>query len=80
VVIGAAILDLAEAVDLRFSASARHAETVGRYAEMLARELGLPKQRIERCAGRQFDRRVVAALLSILDREARRVEEELTAR
>jgi putative nucleotidyltransferase with HDIG domain len=42
------VLDLAEAVDLRFSGSARHSETVGRYAEMMARELGLPEQRVSR--------------------------------
>lgn len=42
------MLDLAEAVDLRFSGSARHSETVGRYAEMMARELGLPEERISR--------------------------------
>jgi diguanylate cyclase (GGDEF)-like protein/putative nucleotidyltransferase with HDIG domain len=41
-------LDLAEAVDLRFSGSARHSETVGRYAELIARELGLDEQRIQR--------------------------------
>ena len=44
----AVMLDLAEAVDLRFSGSARHSETVGRYAEMMARELGLPEPRIGR--------------------------------
>jgi diguanylate cyclase (GGDEF)-like protein/putative nucleotidyltransferase with HDIG domain len=43
-----AVLDMAEAVDLRFSGSARHSETVGRYAEMMARELGLPEWRISR--------------------------------
>lgn len=43
-----AVLDMAEAVDLRFSGSARHSETVGRYAEMTARELGLPEWRISR--------------------------------
>jgi diguanylate cyclase (GGDEF)-like protein/putative nucleotidyltransferase with HDIG domain len=42
------MLDLAEAVDLRFSGSARHSETVGRYAEMTARELGLPERRVSR--------------------------------
>jgi diguanylate cyclase (GGDEF)-like protein/putative nucleotidyltransferase with HDIG domain len=42
------MLDLAEAVDLRFSGSARHSETVGRYAEMMARELGLPEWRVSR--------------------------------
>jgi diguanylate cyclase (GGDEF)-like protein/putative nucleotidyltransferase with HDIG domain len=44
----AVVLDLAEAVDLRFSGSARHSETVGRYAEMMARELGLSERRIGR--------------------------------
>ncbi len=44
----AAMLDLAEAVDLRFSGSARHSETVGRYAEMMAVELGLPEDRVVR--------------------------------
>jgi diguanylate cyclase (GGDEF)-like protein/putative nucleotidyltransferase with HDIG domain len=40
----AVMLDLAEAVDLRFSGSARHSETVGRYAEMMALELGLSER------------------------------------
>jgi diguanylate cyclase (GGDEF)-like protein len=44
----AVMLDLAGAVDLRFSGSARHSETVGRYAEMMARELGLSEHRIGR--------------------------------
>ncbi|MGI9095473.1 MAG: bifunctional diguanylate cyclase/phosphohydrolase [Thermoleophilaceae bacterium] len=44
----AVMLDLAGTVDLRFSGSARHSETVGRYAEMMARELGLSEQRIGR--------------------------------
>ncbi len=43
-----AVLNMAEAVDLRFSGSARHSETVGRYAEMMARELGLPEWRVSR--------------------------------
>jgi diguanylate cyclase (GGDEF)-like protein/putative nucleotidyltransferase with HDIG domain len=43
-----AVLNMAEAVDLRFSGSARHSETVGRYAEMMARELGLPEHRVSR--------------------------------
>ena len=43
-----AMLDLAEAVDLRFSGSARHSETVGRYAEMMAAELGLAEERTQR--------------------------------
>ncbi|HEY5198099.1 MAG TPA: diguanylate cyclase [Solirubrobacteraceae bacterium] len=44
----AVMLDLAGAVDLRFSGSARHSESVGRYAEMMARELGLSEQRVGR--------------------------------
>jgi diguanylate cyclase (GGDEF)-like protein/putative nucleotidyltransferase with HDIG domain len=43
-----AVLAMAEAVDLRFSGSARHSETLGRYAEMMARELGLPERRVSR--------------------------------
>jgi len=43
-----AVLDMAEAVDLRFSGSARHSETVGRYAEMTGRELGLSEWRVSR--------------------------------
>ena len=42
------VLQLAEAADLRFSGSARHSETVGRYAEMMARELGLAESRVKR--------------------------------
>jgi diguanylate cyclase (GGDEF)-like protein/putative nucleotidyltransferase with HDIG domain len=44
----AAMLVLAEAVDLRDSGSAAHSETVGRYSEMIAAELGLDEERVER--------------------------------
>ena len=44
----ATVLDLAEAVDIRFSGSARHCETVGRYAEIMARSVGLPAERVAR--------------------------------
>jgi diguanylate cyclase (GGDEF)-like protein/putative nucleotidyltransferase with HDIG domain len=44
----AVVLDLAEAVDLRFSGNARHSETVGRYAEMMARELGFSEEHTSR--------------------------------
>ncbi|MEJ7891761.1 MAG: diguanylate cyclase [Solirubrobacteraceae bacterium] len=40
--------ELAEEVDLRFSGSARHSETVGRYAALIATELGLPPEEVER--------------------------------
>ena len=43
-----AMLVLAEAVDLRDGGSAAHSETVGRYAEMIAAELGLEPERVER--------------------------------
>jgi diguanylate cyclase (GGDEF)-like protein/putative nucleotidyltransferase with HDIG domain len=44
----AVVLDLAETVDLRFSGSARHSETVARYAEVMARELGFPERHVSR--------------------------------
>src|SRR4051795_4740569 len=43
-----AMLVLAEAVDLRDAGPSGHSETVGRYAEMIAAELGLDQERIER--------------------------------
>jgi diguanylate cyclase (GGDEF)-like protein/putative nucleotidyltransferase with HDIG domain len=45
--LAAAIL-LAETLDLRDVATARHSETVGRYAERIAVELGLPPDHVER--------------------------------
>jgi diguanylate cyclase (GGDEF)-like protein/putative nucleotidyltransferase with HDIG domain len=44
----ATVLSLAEALDLRDGGTARHSQTVGRYAEMMARWLGLPGERVER--------------------------------
>jgi diguanylate cyclase (GGDEF)-like protein len=44
----AALLNLAEALDLRDSGSASHSQRVGRYAELVARELGLAPEAIER--------------------------------
>jgi diguanylate cyclase (GGDEF)-like protein/putative nucleotidyltransferase with HDIG domain len=43
-----AMLVLAEAVDLRDAGPSGHSETVGRYAEMIAAELGLDDERVER--------------------------------
>jgi diguanylate cyclase (GGDEF)-like protein/putative nucleotidyltransferase with HDIG domain len=43
-----AMLVLAEAVDLRDAGSSAHCETVGRYSEMIAAELGLDEHRVER--------------------------------
>jgi putative nucleotidyltransferase with HDIG domain len=44
----ATVLTLAEALDVRDAGTARHSQTVGRYSELMARELGLPPERVER--------------------------------
>jgi diguanylate cyclase (GGDEF)-like protein/putative nucleotidyltransferase with HDIG domain len=74
----AVVLDLAEAVDLRFSGSARHSETVGRYAEMMARALGLSEQRVGRVrlAGLLHDVGKVGVPDSILKKPGKLTEEE----
>ncbi|HEY3865728.1 MAG TPA: diguanylate cyclase [Solirubrobacteraceae bacterium] len=75
----AVMLDLAEAVDLRFSGSARHSETVGRYAETMARELGLPERRVARVrlAGMLHDIGKVGVPDSILRKPGQLTDEEL---
>jgi diguanylate cyclase (GGDEF)-like protein/putative nucleotidyltransferase with HDIG domain len=42
------VLNLAEALDMRDEGTARHSQTVGRYCELMARELGLGGDRIDR--------------------------------
>jgi putative nucleotidyltransferase with HDIG domain len=42
------LLSLAEALDVRDSGSATHCRRVGRYSELIARELGLPPDSVER--------------------------------
>jgi response regulator RpfG family c-di-GMP phosphodiesterase len=71
-------LGLAEAVDLRFSGSTRHSETVGRYAAMMAAQLGLPEQRIERVrlAGMLHDVGKAVIPDAILNKPASLTEEE----
>jgi diguanylate cyclase (GGDEF)-like protein/putative nucleotidyltransferase with HDIG domain len=44
----AALLSLAEALDVRDTGSASHCHRVGRFAELTARELGLPPESVER--------------------------------
>ena len=44
----ATLLSLAEALDLRESGNRTHCQRVGRYAELIARELGLPPDSVER--------------------------------
>ena len=43
-----ALLNLAEALDVRDSGSSSHCRRVGRFAELTARELGLPPEAVER--------------------------------
>jgi diguanylate cyclase (GGDEF)-like protein/putative nucleotidyltransferase with HDIG domain len=44
----ATVLNLAEALDMRDVGTARHSQTVGRYCERMARELGLHRERVDR--------------------------------
>jgi diguanylate cyclase (GGDEF)-like protein/putative nucleotidyltransferase with HDIG domain len=44
----ATVLNLAEALDMRDTGTARHSQTVGRYCGMMARRLGLPRDRVDR--------------------------------
>jgi diguanylate cyclase (GGDEF)-like protein/putative nucleotidyltransferase with HDIG domain len=44
----ATLLSLAEALDVRDSGNATHCHRVGRFAELMARELGLPPDAVER--------------------------------
>jgi len=44
----ATLLALAEAIDMRDAGTADHSQTVGRHCEVVARELGLPRERVER--------------------------------
>ncbi len=72
------VRDLAEALDLRFSGSARHSETVGRYAEMMAEELGLPERRVQRIhlAGVLHDIGKVAVADAILHKQGPLTDDE----
>jgi diguanylate cyclase (GGDEF)-like protein/putative nucleotidyltransferase with HDIG domain len=44
----ATLLSLAEAIDVRDAGTADHSQTVGRHCEAVARELGVPRERVER--------------------------------
>ena len=44
----ATVIALAEALDIRDTGTGQHSHTVGRYAEMMARELGLEEDQVER--------------------------------
>ena len=66
----ATVLSLAEALDLRERGTATHSQTVGRYAEMIAKELGMPSEKVERVrlAGILHDIGKVAVPDSILQK------------
>jgi diguanylate cyclase (GGDEF)-like protein/putative nucleotidyltransferase with HDIG domain len=44
----ATVIGLAEALDIRDAGTVGHSQTVGRYAELIARQLGLPDDHVER--------------------------------
>jgi putative nucleotidyltransferase with HDIG domain len=44
----ATVIALAEALDIRDTGTGQHSQTVGRYAELMARELGFDEERVER--------------------------------
>lgn len=74
----AVVLDLAEAVDLRFSGSARHSETVGRYTELIARELGFSEEQTQRVrlAGMLHDVGKVGVPDAVLNKPGSLTDEE----
>ncbi|MCO5328099.1 MAG: diguanylate cyclase [Solirubrobacterales bacterium] len=66
----ATVLSLAEVLDLRDERNAAHSAAVARYCEMLARELGLPEQRVNRLrlAGMLHDIGKIGIADTILDK------------
>ena len=76
----ATLLRLAEALDVRDSGSTTHCQRVGRYAELIARELGLPPAAVERVriAGILHDVGRVGVPDSLLAKEGPLSEEEWT--
>jgi len=75
----ATLLNLAEALDVRDSGSTTHCQRVGRYAELIARELGLPPQAVERVriAGILHDVGCVGVPDELFSKEGPLSEEEL---
>ena len=74
----ATVLALAEALDVRDAATARHSETVGRYAELIAREIGLPPDVVGRLrlAGMLHDIGKIAVSNMLLTKPAPLSDEE----
>ena len=76
----AALVTLAEALDVRDSGSATHCQRVGRLAELTARELGLPPEAVERIrlAGILHDVGRVALPDSVVAKQGPLTDEEWT--
>jgi diguanylate cyclase (GGDEF)-like protein len=74
----AALLALAETVDVRDNGSSRHSQAVARYAAMIAREFGFAPERVERVrlAGVLHDVGMVDVPGSILDKPGPLSDEE----
>jgi len=74
------VLAIADALDIRDKATARHSKTVGRYAELIARQLGLPAEGVERVrlAGLVHDVGKIAVSSVLLSKPAPLTEEEWT--
>jgi len=74
------VLAIADALDIRDKATARHSKTVGRYAELIARQLGLPAEEVERVrlAGLVHDVGKIAVSSVLLSKPAPLTEEEWT--
>ena len=75
----AAVLVIAETIDVRDAGTALHSHTVGRYAEMIARQLGLDAQRVERIgiAGLLHDIGKIAVPDSVLRKPGRLTDSEM---
>jgi diguanylate cyclase (GGDEF)-like protein/putative nucleotidyltransferase with HDIG domain len=75
----ATVLSLAEALDQRDSGTAKHSQTVGRYCELMAKELGLSEDRVERVrlAGVLHDIGKIGVPDSILRKPGPLTEEEM---
>jgi diguanylate cyclase (GGDEF)-like protein len=72
------VLALAETLDMRQGTATRHSQKVGRYAEMTARELGLPLRKVERVrlAGTLHDIGKIGVSDAVLSKPASLTDEE----
>jgi diguanylate cyclase (GGDEF)-like protein/putative nucleotidyltransferase with HDIG domain len=77
----ATVLNLAEALDMRDEGTARHSQTVGRYCEMMARELGFSRDHSDRIrvAGVLHDIGKIGVADSILQKPGPLTDQEYAA-